>query len=102
MTIRVAPASQRPATEISRFRVHRQDAAGEKRSCHGGHRAVFGRLQGQLLTQAFKGAKAKVAYVMGFSGSPAQVLRARGWDEFRAQHPEYDEVARVTAGDIIA
>ena len=56
----------------------------------------FGRLQGQLLDQAFKGGKAKVAYVMGFSGSPAQVLRAKGWDEFRASHPQYDEVARVT------
>jgi len=56
----------------------------------------FGRLQGELLVRAFKGAKAKVAYVMGFSGSPAQVLRAKGWDEFRAKHPEYEELARVT------
>ncbi len=56
----------------------------------------FGRLQGKLLDQAFKGQKAKVAYVMGFGGSPAQVLRAKGWDEFRAKNPQYEEVARVT------
>jgi ribose transport system substrate-binding protein len=56
----------------------------------------FGRLQGKLLDQAFGGKKARVAYVMGFSGSPAQVLRAKGWDEFRASNPNYEEVARVT------
>jgi ABC-type sugar transport system substrate-binding protein len=56
----------------------------------------FGRLQGKLLDQAFGGKKAKIAYVMGFAGSPAQVLRAKGWDEFRAKNPQYEEVARVT------
>jgi len=56
----------------------------------------FGRLQGELLNKAFDGQKAKVAYVMGFSGSPAQVLRAKGWDEFRAKNSQYEEVARVT------
>ncbi|MFZ2106076.1 MAG: sugar ABC transporter substrate-binding protein [Roseiarcus sp.] len=56
----------------------------------------FGRLQGKLLDQAFGGKKAKIAYVMGFAGSPAQVLRARGWDEFRAKNSQYEEVARVT------
>ena len=56
----------------------------------------FGRLQGKLLDQAFGGKKANVAYVMGFAGSPAQVLRAKGWDEFRANNPQYEEVARVT------
>jgi len=56
----------------------------------------FGRLQGELLNQAFKGEKAKVAYVMGFGGSPAQVLRAKGWDEFLAKSPQYEEVARMT------
>jgi ABC-type sugar transport system substrate-binding protein len=56
----------------------------------------FGRLQGKLLDQAFGGKKAKIAYVMGFAGSPAQVLRAKGWDEFRAKNSQYDEVARVT------
>ena len=56
----------------------------------------FGRLQGQLLDQAFGGKGAKVAYVMGFSGTSPQILRAKGWDEFRAKHPQYEEVARVT------
>jgi ABC-type sugar transport system substrate-binding protein len=56
----------------------------------------FGRLQGKLVDQAFGGKKAKVAYVMGFAGSPAQVLRAKGWDEFRANNSQYEEVARVT------
>jgi ABC-type sugar transport system substrate-binding protein len=56
----------------------------------------FGRLQGKLLDQAFGGKKAKIAYVMGFAGSPAHVLRAKGWDEFRAKNSQYEEVARVT------
>ncbi len=56
----------------------------------------FGRLQGKLLDQAFGGKKAKVAYVMGFSGTSPQILRAKGWDEFRAKNPQYEEVARVT------
>jgi ABC-type sugar transport system substrate-binding protein len=56
----------------------------------------FGRLQGKLLDQAFGGKKAKIAYVMGFAGSPAQVLRAKGWDEFRAKNAQYEEVARAT------
>jgi ribose transport system substrate-binding protein len=56
----------------------------------------FGRLQGKLLDMAFGGKKARVAYVMGFAGSPAQVLRAKGWDEFRAKNTQYEEVARVT------
>jgi ABC-type sugar transport system substrate-binding protein len=56
----------------------------------------FGRLQGKLLDQAFGGKKARVAYVMGFAGSPAQVLRAKGWDEFRSKNAQYEEVARVT------
>ena len=34
-----------------------------------------------------------VADVMGFAGSPAQVLRAKGWDQFRAKNSQYDEVA---------
>jgi ABC-type sugar transport system substrate-binding protein len=56
----------------------------------------FGRLQGKLLDQAFGGKKARIAYVMGFAGSPAQVLRAKGWDEFRTKNSQYEEVARVT------
>ena len=56
----------------------------------------FGRLQGKLLDEAFGGKKAKVAYVMGISGTSPQILRAKGWDEFRAKNPQYEEVARVT------
>ena len=56
----------------------------------------FGRLQGKLLDQAFDGKKAKVGYVMGISGTSPQILRAKGWDEFRAKNPQYEEVARVT------
>jgi ribose transport system substrate-binding protein len=56
----------------------------------------FGRLQGKLLDMAFGGRKAKVAYVMGFAGTSPQILRAKGWDEFRAKNPQYEEVARVT------
>ena len=55
----------------------------------------FGRLQGKLLDQAFGGKKAKVAYVMGIAGTSPQTLRAKGWDEFRAKNPQYEEVARV-------
>jgi ribose transport system substrate-binding protein len=56
----------------------------------------FGRLQGKLLDMAVGGKKAKVAYVMGIAGTSPQIMRAKGWDEFRAQHPEYEEVARVS------
>src|SRR5271165_3025223 len=55
----------------------------------------FGRLQGQLVDQAFGGKKAKIGYVMGISGTSPQILRAKGWDEFRAKNPQYEEVARV-------
>jgi ribose transport system substrate-binding protein len=55
----------------------------------------FGRLQGKLLDQAFGGKKAKVAYVMGIAGTSPQILRAKGWDEFRAKNTQYEEVARV-------
>ena len=44
---------------------------------------------------AFGGKKAKIAYVMGISGTSPQILRAKGWDEFRAKNPQYEEVARV-------
>ena len=56
----------------------------------------FGRLQGKLVDQAFGGKKAKIAYMMGILGTSPQILRAKGWDEFRAKYPQYEEVARVT------
>ena len=59
----------------------------QRRTYVGADDVEFGRLQGELLDQAFGGKPAKVAYVMGFAGSPAQVLRAKGWDEFRAAEP---------------
>lgn len=62
----------------------------------GANDVEFGKLQGELLTQAFDGEPAKVAYIMGFPGSPAQVLRAQGWDEFLAENDQYEEVARMT------
>jgi ABC-type sugar transport system substrate-binding protein len=62
----------------------------------GGDDVEFGSLQGELVHNEFKGAKIKVAYVMGFLSSPAQVLRAKGWDQFMSNHPEYKEVARVS------
>jgi ABC-type sugar transport system substrate-binding protein len=33
---------------------------------------------------------------MGFAGTSPQILRAKGWDEFRAKNPQYEEVARST------
>lgn len=56
----------------------------------------FGRLQGKLVDQAFGGKKARIAYVIRIAGTSPQILRAKGWDEFRAAHPQYEEVARVT------
>lgn len=56
----------------------------------------FGRLQVQLVADHFKGKPVKVAYVMGPLSSPAQVLRAQGWDEAKAKHPEITEIARVS------
>jgi ABC-type sugar transport system substrate-binding protein len=56
----------------------------------------FGRLQVQLVADHFKGEPVKVAYVMGPLSSPAQVLRAQGWDEAIVLHPEITEIARVS------
>ena len=39
---------------------------------------------GQASRHGLRGKKAKVAYVMGFAGTSPQILRAKGWDEFRA------------------
>lgn len=59
----------------------------------------FGRLQVQLVADHFKGEPVKVAYVMGPLSSPAQVLRAQGWDEAVVLHPRSPKspVCRTTS-----
>ena len=57
----------------------------------------FGGLQVDLVLQEFGDAPVKVAYVMGPLSSPAQVLRAQGWDEARAGQASIEEVARVVS-----
>ena len=57
----------------------------------------FGRLHVQMIVDNYGDAPVKVAYVMGPLSSPAQVLRAEGWDEARAAHPNIEEVARVVS-----
>jgi ABC-type sugar transport system substrate-binding protein len=56
----------------------------------------FGRLQTDLVTQHFGDKPVKVAYVMGPLSSPAQVLRAQGWDAGRAGNANIQEIARVS------
>jgi ABC-type sugar transport system substrate-binding protein len=55
----------------------------------------FGRLQAQLLDQVFAGKPVKIGYVMGISGTSPQVMRAKGFKEELAKHPEYQIVAEV-------
>lgn len=62
----------------------------------GANDVEFGRLQTELVTQHFGDKQVKVAYVMGPLSSPAQVLRAQGWDEGRAALPNIQEIARVS------
>lgn len=57
----------------------------------------FGRLHVEMIVEAFGDAPVRVAYVMGPLSSPAQVLRAEGWDEARAAHSNIEEVARVVS-----
>ncbi|MCC5973832.1 MAG: sugar ABC transporter substrate-binding protein [Rubellimicrobium sp.] len=57
----------------------------------------FGRLHVQMIVDNFGDDPVRVAYVMGPLSSPAQVLRAEGWDEARAAHPNIEEVARVVS-----
>ena len=55
----------------------------------------FGRLQGQLLDQTYGGDPVKIGYVMGIPGTSPQILRAQGFKEELANHPEYEIVAEV-------
>lgn len=61
----------------------------------GANDVEFGKLQTDLVVQHFGDQPVKVAYVMGPLSSPAQVLRAQGWDEGRKAHANIQEVARV-------
>jgi ABC-type sugar transport system substrate-binding protein len=55
----------------------------------------FGRLQGQLVDQTFGGEPVRIGYVMGIPGTSPQILRAQGFKEELASHPEYEIVAEV-------
>ncbi len=55
----------------------------------------FGRLQAQLLDQTYGGEPVKIGYVMGIPGTSPQILRAQGFKEELAKHPEYEIVAEV-------
>jgi ABC-type sugar transport system substrate-binding protein len=56
----------------------------------------FGRLQARLLDQTFGGEPVKIGYVMGIPGTSPQILRAEGFKEELANHPEYEIVAEAT------
>ncbi len=62
----------------------------------GANDVEFGRLQMELVKKHFGDKPVKVAYVMGPLSSPAQVLRAQGWDEGRAATSSIQEIARVS------
>ncbi len=56
----------------------------------------FGRLQGRLLHDTFQGEPTRIGYVLGISGTSPQILRAQGFREALATHPEYEIAAEVT------
>ena len=55
----------------------------------------FGRLQAKLLDETYGGEAVKIGYVMGIPGTSPQILRAQGFKEELANHPEYEIVAEV-------
>src|SRR5215213_389039 len=55
----------------------------------------FGRLQGQLVDQTFGGEPVRIGYVMGIPGTSPQILRAQGFKEELAKHPEYQIIAEL-------
>jgi ribose transport system substrate-binding protein len=55
----------------------------------------FGRLQARLLDQTYGGEPVKIGYVMGIPGTSPQILRAQGFKEELAKHPEYEIIAEV-------
>ena len=56
----------------------------------------FGRLQARLLHDTFQGESTRIGYVLGISGTSPQILRAQGFREELATHPEYEIAAEVT------
>ena len=56
----------------------------------------FGRQQARLLDQTYGGEPVKIGYVMGIPGTSPQILRAQGFKEELANHPEYEIVAEAT------
>jgi ABC-type sugar transport system substrate-binding protein len=61
----------------------------------GANDVEFGKLQTDLVAEFFGDKPVKAAYVMGPLSSPAQVLRAQGWDQGRVAHSSIKEIARV-------
>ena len=55
----------------------------------------FGRLQAQFLDQTYHDQPVKIGYQMGISGTSPQVLRAQGFKEELAKHPNYQIVAEA-------
>lgn len=55
----------------------------------------FGRLQARLLNQTFGDEPVRIGYVMGIAGTSPQILRAEGFKEELANHPQYEIVAEV-------
>jgi ABC-type sugar transport system substrate-binding protein len=56
----------------------------------------YGRLQGQLLIDAFGGTPTKIGYVQGISGTSPQINRGQGFNEAIKDHPEFEIVGTVT------
>ncbi|MCD6029665.1 MAG: hypothetical protein K0S78_1839 [Thermomicrobiales bacterium] len=56
----------------------------------------FGRLQARLLDQTFGGEPTTIGYVIGIPGTSPQIMRAEGFKEVLAEHPEYEIVAEVS------
>lgn len=56
----------------------------------------YGKLQGQILIDAFGGKPTKVGYVQGISGTSPQINRAQGFNEAIKDHPEFQIVGTVT------
>jgi ABC-type sugar transport system substrate-binding protein len=56
----------------------------------------FGRRQAELVDQVFQGEPVKIGYMIGIPGTSPQIMRAQGFKEELAKHPEYEIVAEVS------